>query len=77
MNIYSKSELQKNIGNITNLPALVLNRGKPEFVIVPYYDGSEEFIADYLEELDIKKHQDSLQEKLRKSKNSGISDLRV
>ena len=75
MIIITKSHLQKNIGSLNNGSYTVVNRGKPEIVIVPYFEGSEEWVQDYLEEYEMIQHRKKLQKELRKSKKSGRSDL--
>jgi len=42
----------------------VLNRGVPKIVILPYFEGNEDFIDDYLERYEIEKNRTKLKKEL-------------
>lgn len=75
MNILTKSQLQKNIGKLENKAYIIVNRGTPESIIVPYFEGNEEWIEEYLENFEIAKNKENLMKKTKKSLKSGLSDL--
>lgn len=75
MKILTKTDLQKNIGKLEKKAYILVNRGKPEAVILPYFEGNEEIIEDYLEDLEIAQNRESLAKKVNKSVKSGLSEL--
>lgn len=75
MTIITKTALQKNIGKIKSGSYIVVNGGKPESIILPYFEGNEEWIENYLEEYEIMKNSKNLQREMKKSLASGKSNL--
>lgn len=77
MNIITKKDLQKNIGKIRDKAYLIVNRGKPESIIVPYFEGGEAWVEDYLEDYEMHRNSEKLQKELQQSWKSGLADLEI
>lgn len=77
MTIITKSDLQKNIGSLAGKAYTVVNRGKPEFLILPYCEGSDEFLEDYMEEYEMMKNRTKLKKELQESLESGESHFSI
>jgi len=79
--VISNSHFQKIIGKISreigNFYYTVVNRGIPKMVILPYFEGNEEFIEDYLEKYEIEKNKENIQKELQESLESGIDDFKI
>ena len=80
MKIISTSELQKQIGQFTKsmdtvLSYIIVSRGKPKVVMLPYFDNCDQSIEDYLETYEIQKNQKNIQKTMEKSLASGKSEL--
>jgi len=77
--IITTTQLQKKIGdiskNIGEKTYIVTGRGIAKVVLLPYFDGCDDLIDDYMEEFEILKNKDKLQKWLKKSAESGMSDL--
>ena len=77
--IIPQSQLQKKGSEITKkahqAPCTIVNRGKGNVVILPYFEGNDEAVEDYWESYLMHKNKDKLQKELIKSKQSGHSDL--
>ena len=77
--IITTTQLQKKIGdiskNIGKKTYIVTGRGIAKIVLLPYFDGCDDFIDDYMEEFEILKNKDKLSKWLKKSSESGMSDL--
>jgi len=44
-------------------------------MIIPYFEGLQEVVEDYLENMEIYLNKEKLVKKYQNSKNSGLSDL--
>lgn len=77
MYIITKTDLQKKIGMLSDIavPYTVVNRGKPEAIILPFFEGGKELIEDYLEDYEMWLNRDKLNEELDVSLASGDSNL--
>lgn len=79
--ILTTSQVQQKIGeisaNIGKKSYIITNRGEGRMVILPYFDGCDEFIDDYMEEYEISKNRDQLKSELLVSKKSGNSKLKI
>lgn len=79
MEIITTTELQKKIGQITDKIGekffIVTNRGKARVVMLPYFDGCDALIEDYMEDYEILMNKDKLRKWLNESAESGESDL--
>lgn len=77
--IITTTQLQQKIGEITaNIDKksyVVTNRGQGKIVLLPYFDGCDEFIEDYMEDFEMYANRDKLIKKFEESYNSGPSDL--
>jgi len=77
--IITTSQLQQKIGKITasikQKSYIVTNRGEGKMIILPYYDGCDRFIEDYLEDYEIALNKEKLEKEFEKSLNSGESNL--
>lgn len=73
--LITKSQLQKNIGVIGSKPYTVINHGKPEAIIFPYFEGCEDAVEDFIETCEMLQNQKRLQKEMQKSLKSGASDL--
>lgn len=77
--IISTREFQKNIGQISDdlekIAYIVTKHGYGKMLILPYFDGCDDFIDEYLEDYEIFSKKEELEEELEESYNSGRSDL--
>jgi hypothetical protein len=77
--IISNSELQKNPGKLAKIVGekgvILTTHGVPKMMVVPYYEDSDLWLEDYLENYEIWKNQKMLKQEMSDSKASGISDL--
>jgi len=77
--IITTTQLQKKIGtiskNIGQKTYIVTGRGVAKMVILPYFEGCDDFIDDYMEEFEILKNKDKLEAEIRESIKSGPSKL--
>jgi hypothetical protein len=77
--IITTTQLQQKIGEITSnidkKSYVVTNRGQGKIVLLPYFDGCDEFIEDYMEDFEIMLNKAKLEKQWGKSLNSGESDL--
>lgn len=79
--IITTTQVQQKIGDlsqmITETNFIVTNRGEGRIVMLPYFDGCDENIAEYMEDFEMAKNQKKLRDRYRKSSASGKSTLRV
>ncbi len=68
------AEISKEISKNT---FVVTNRGMGKIVMLPYYDGCDANIAEYMEDFEMKKNQSTLKDRYKKSAKSGKSKLRI
>ena len=77
--IITTTQLQQKIGEISasieRKSYIVTNRGEGRMIILPYYDGCDKFVDDYLEDYEIALNKDKLEKEFEESLNSGESDL--
>lgn len=77
--IISTSQLQKAIGQIGSFVAnswvVIVNRGKPHAVLLPYFEQNDSAIASYLEDYEMYQNAQKLRSELQKSEASGVSSL--
>lgn len=78
-NIITTTEVQQSIGTISNTIIeqcyIVTNRGKGRIVMLPYFEGCDETVADYLEDFAMAKNVHVLKQRYQKSAKSGRSRL--
>lgn len=79
--IVTTSEVQQKIGQITKLidveTYVVTSHGKGKMVILPYFDGCDKNMDDYMEDYEMMKNRESLLGKYGESLDSGESSLIV
>jgi len=77
--IITTSQMQKKIGEISSKIGeksyIVTNRGEGKMIILPYYDGCDKIMDEYMEDFEMYINKEKLQKELRESKKSGRSDL--
>lgn len=77
--IITTTQLQQKIGEITasisKKSYIVTNHGSGKIILLPYFDGCDEFIEDYMENFEIMLNKEKLEKKWKKSLDSGESDL--
>lgn len=80
-NIITTTEVQQSIGTISSTIAeqsyIVTNRGKGKIVMLPYFDGCDDTILDYLEDFAMIKNSQKLQKRYQAAAKSGRSTLMV
>lgn len=79
MNFFTTTELQKRASEIARIetPSLILRRGKPESIIVPFFQGYDDFVESYMEAYEMAKNREKLSQGLRASEQSGISEFSI
>lgn len=80
--IITTTQVQQKIGKISAeigeiKTFIVTNRGEGKIVMLPYFDGCDENIVEYLEDCEMAKNRDALQKRYSKSSKSGKSSLVV
>ena len=77
--IVSTSDAQKKIGQISKTIGddfyIVTSHGKGKMVILPYFDGCEEHIEDYMEDHEMMSNREALVAEFQESLDSGESSL--
>lgn len=78
-NIITTTEVQQSIGSISNTITeqsyIVTNRGKGRIVLLPYFEGCDDTVADYLEDFAMVKNAKTLKQRYQKAAKSGRSRL--
>lgn len=79
LKIITVKELQQKIGQITlgikENGYIVTNRGKAKIVMLPYFDGCERMVEDFIEDCEIQMNKANLEKRWEESDASGESDL--
>lgn len=77
--LITTSQVQQKIGQvsetITETTFIVTNHGQGRIVMLPYFDGCDENIADYMEDFEMMKNREKLQTRYKKSSKSGKGSL--
>jgi len=77
--IITVKELQQKIGqisaNIKEKNYIITNRGKAKMVLLPYFEGCEEIMEDFIEDCEAYTNREKLEKEFEKSLASGISDF--
>lgn len=77
--IITSSEVQKEIGtftkNIGEETYVVTVHGKGKIVMLPYFDGCDENMIEYMEDYEMMKNKEVLQNRYKESSESGASSL--
>jgi len=77
MKIISTSKVQKNIKILSDRENIYtfINNGEAKTMLVPYHEGLQEVIENYLEDIEMYANRDTLIKEFKESKESGISSL--
>lgn len=79
--IITTTEVQQKIGEITanidHKSYIVTNHGKGKILMLPYFDGCDQWAQDYMEDYEITVNKEKLEKKWKESLTSGKSDLVV
>lgn len=79
--IITTTQMQQKIGHVSDTVRqgayIVTNRGEAKMVILPYYDGCDEAVEDYMEDYEILKNKEKLQKEMHESMKSGRSDFSI
>jgi hypothetical protein len=79
--IITTTQVQQTIGQISKTIGeeayIVTNHGKGKIVMLPYFNGCDEYITDYIEDYEMSKNRTVLQQRYRQSVKSGRSKLKV
>ncbi len=79
--IVTTSEVQQKIGKITKSidveTYIVTSHGKGKMVMLPYFDGCDKNMEDYMEDYEMMKNKDVLKGRYSESSESGESSLIV
>lgn len=79
IHIITTTQVQQKIGQISDSIGeksyIVTNRGEGRMILLPYYDGCDDFIDNYMEDYKIMKNKDKLAKKYQESRDSGLSNL--
>ncbi len=79
--IITTSQVQQKIGEITanigKKSYIVTNRGEGKMIILPYFDGCDKWMDDYMEDYEMYMNQDKIRKDLEESEASGISDFKI
>ncbi|TSC56754.1 MAG: Uncharacterized protein G01um101418_586 [Parcubacteria group bacterium Gr01-1014_18] len=77
--IVTVSEVQKKIGqmakNVRYNEILVTSRGKGSMLILPYFEGCDDFVSEYRENYEMSVNRENLKRKYRESMKSGKGTL--
>lgn len=77
--IISTTRVQQQIGMISasvdESPFIVTKHGEARIVMLPYFDGCDENIEEYLEDYEMRKNKNELIKRYKKSSRSGKSKL--
>lgn len=81
VSIVTTKHVQQKIGEISasigEKAYIVTNRGEGRMIMLPYYDGCDEKIREYMEDFEMIKNMESLKGRYAKSEKSGPSALTV
>lgn len=77
--IIPTTKVQQQIGSISayigSTAYIVTNRGEGRIIMLPYFDGCDEWMADYMEDYEMAMNREALEKKYKESLKSGESDL--
>lgn len=78
LKIIPTTKLQQRIGMISasmaeNITFIVTNRGEARIVMLPYFEGCDDNIQEYLEDFEMVKNRENLKKRYKKSAQSGKS----
>jgi hypothetical protein len=77
--IVTTTQVQKNIGKISQSIGddafIVTSHGKGKIVMLPYFDGCDENVSEYIEDYEMFQNHEVLQKRYKESAESGKSSL--
>lgn len=81
MNIITTSKVQQKIGNISASIGkkwyIVTNRGEGKIIMLPYFDGCDKKISEYMEEYEMAQNKNELKKRYADAEKSGVSSLMI
>ena len=79
MKIISTSKVQKNIKILSDRENIYtfINNGEAKTMLVPYYEGLQKIIENYLEDMEMYSNRDKIIKEWKKSLTSGLSNLTI
>lgn len=79
--LITTTKLQQQIGKISHSiqeqSYIVTNHGEGKIVLLPYFEGCDEPISDYMEDFEMSQNASALRKQYRQSAHSGKSHLVV
>lgn len=79
--IVTTTEVQQKIGQISKSidveTYVVTSHGKGKMVLLPYFDGCDKNMEDYMEDYEMMKNKDLLRKRYSESSESGEGSLTV
>lgn len=79
--IITSSQVQKEIGklskNIGEETYVVTVHGKGKIVMLPYFDGCDANMSEYMEDYEMMRNREVLQKRFQEASDSGASSLEV
>jgi len=80
-NIITTTQVQQKIGQISDsidqVSYIVTNRGQGKIVMLPYFQGCDDNITDYMEDFMMMKNKEALIKRYQTSSKSGKSSLTI
>lgn len=77
--IITTTQVQQRIGefakSVGETHYIVTNRGEGKIVMLPYFDGCDEMIEEYMEDFEMAQNREKLIKKYKKSNESGEGSL--
>lgn len=79
--IITTTQVQQKIGKISDTISeqsyIVTNRGEGRIVMLPYFEGCDTLLSDYMEDFEMWKNRKKLKEKYKESSESGAGTLKI
>lgn len=79
--IITTTQVQQKIGHISDTISqqsyIVTNRGAGKIVMLPYFEGCDDLLSNYMEDFEMWKNREKLLEKYKKSSASGASKYKI
>lgn len=79
--IITTTNLQQQIGKISGSiqeqSYIVTNHGQGKIVMLPYFEGCDEAISDYMEDFEMNQNSEALRKRYRQAVQSGKGRLKI
>lgn len=79
--LITTTQLQQKIGEISaqikTTPFIVTNRGEGKIILLPYFNGCDDMIDEYMEDFEMYSNKEKLEKQFEKSYKSGLSNLKI